>query len=530
MSLSSSAHPVPGFLIHSPLSHFAVTTPSHPALIFQGEEMSYASLHTKSNQMAHALINAGAVPGDRIGIFVHKGFTMGVAIYAILKAGCVFVPIDPFMPADRLSFIINDCQIKLLISSDALIKTLDLIKVKHPLQVIGCERLDSFPTISAVNLGSQPETDPDVVITDQYLGYIMYTSGSTGEPKGMMHTHSGSVCYANWGATHVSLTGNDRVASHAPLHFDLSIFDFFSTLRVGATVVLVPEAVTRFPASWTKLMQDEGITVVFTVPYTLITMIESGAMDQRELSSLRWVLYGGEPYPPRQLRLLMDALPKTNITNVYGPAEAPSCTCYDIPRPLPAGDEPLPIGLVSRNSEDIIINGDDEECDVMEPGELCIRSSTLTRGYWNRPDLNERAFLYRPGFGPFPHVYFRTGDKVFRDSNGLLRFLGRLGRMVKTRGHRVELDDVEAAIASMNGVLEVAAIAIADKHETAQIVAAICIDPSRVKGSPDVLEYVRGKLPPYAVPRELRVVSGLPHTSSGKVDRKQVLEQWQEKS
>lgn len=515
-----------GFLIHSPLLHYAQQTPDHPALSFQGTQLSYQELDTSSSQLAHALVNAGALPQDRIGIFLHKGLELGVAIYAILKAGCAFVPLDPFMPAERLAYIIDDCDINILVSSDALIKTLSQLTTSRSLKIAGVSADIPFEKIERDTISDQPEYPPEVIITDQYLGYIMYTSGSTGNPKGMMHTHSGSICYANWGKDHVQLTYTDRVASHAPLHFDLSIFDFFSTLRAGATVVLVPETVTKFPASWTKLIADEKITAVFTVPYTLITMYEQGAMDSRDLSSLRWILFGGEPYPRRQLRQIMTALPNTQFTNVYGPAEAPSCTCYDIPRPLSDGDHPLPIGRLSLNSEGLVINQDDEECRAGEAGELCIRSSTLTRGYWNKPDLNSKAFLYKPGPGPFPTVYFRTGDRVQMGDDGYLRFLGRMDRMVKTRGHRVELDEVESALGSHNNVIEAAAFVIPDQHASHSIIAAVTVRISSDTNPADLITHIRAKLPPYAVPQDLIIVQSLPHTSSGKVDRRQLTEHY----
>lgn len=509
-----------GFLIHSPLQHYAAATPNHPALALGGDEMSYLELDQRSSQLAHAMIAAGVRPADRVGLFLHKSFELGVAIYATLKAGAVFVPLDPFMPADRLAFILEDCRISLLVSSDLQMPVLRALPDNLGLTVAGLKAEVAFKTITDAVIDAQPVTLPEVIITDQYLGYIMYTSGSTGAPKGMMHSHAASIHYANWGKDHVGLTAADKVASHAPLHFDLSIFDFFSTLRVGGTVVLVPEAVTKFPASWTKLLEDERVTAVFTVPYTLITMMEQGAMETRDLSALRWIMFGGEPYPPSQLRQIMAALPNTQFTNVYGPAEAPSCTCYDIPRPLPDGDAPLPIGLMSLNSEGLIVDHDEQDCPPGVPGELCVRSSTLTRGYWNKPKLNEKAFLLRDGLGPFPKVYFRTGDRVQEGEDGLLRFLGRMDRMVKTRGHRVELDEVEATLARHRDVTEVAAFTVPDDHSSVTIIAAATVREGSTADRNALIAHMRKSLPPYAVPRDLLIKESLPHNSSGKVDRR----------
>jgi len=492
----------------------------------QGVELSYDALNRRSNQLAHALIENGAQRQDRVGIYMHKSLELGAAIYGILKAGCIFVPLDTLMPADRLSFIIRDCGIRHIISSNALSDALLPINEEQSLHVYGVDTDNLNNKTSWSEIAQQPDTSPDLPIIDQELGYIMYTSGSTGVPKGMMHTHHGSITYARWGVEHVSLTPGDRVASHAPLHFDLSIFDFFSTAQAGATVVLVPEAVTRFPASWTNTIESERITVVFTVPYTLITMFEQGAMEKRDLSSLRWILYGGEPFPPDMLRRLMLTLEDVRFTNVYGPAEAPSCTCYDVPLPAEGSNEPIPIGIVSRNSTDIIVDDNDEDCAIGQEGELCIRSSTLMVGYWNRPDLNERAYLFRESFGPFPLVYYRTGDRVVRQADGNLQFIGRVDRMVKIRGHRVELDEVESVLAGHPGISEAVAFVVPDGFDSLKIIAAATRPQGSVTDEADLLGYARKKLPPYAMPASIELLSALPHNSSGKINRKLLAEQW----
>ncbi|MDJ0905145.1 MAG: amino acid adenylation domain-containing protein [Woeseiaceae bacterium] len=514
------------FLIHSPVTHYARTTPDHAAFSCSGAELSYAELDRASNQLAQALLANGLKQGDRIGIYMHKSLELGVAIYGALKAGGIFVPLDPFMPTERLQFILDDCDIRHVVSADAMAPKLAELSGSYPGWVYGVDVELELQTAGWRQIRELPDAQPDVWIVDQDLAYIMYTSGSTGQPKGMMHSHHGSISYARWGAQHVGLTAADRVASHAPLHFDLSIFDFFSTSQSGATVVLVPEPVTKFAASWTEYIEKERISVVFTVPFTLIDMMQRGAMEKRDLSSLRWVLFGGEPFPPKHLRALMEQLPDVRWTNVYGPAEAPSCTVYDLPpfpEPFP---EPVPIGTVSVNSHDLIIDEDDQDCGVGEEGELCIRSSTLTRGYWNRPDLNKRVYLYRESFGPFPDVWFRTGDLVVRHEDGLLRFLGRKDRMVKTRGHRVELDEVEAALATHADVLEAAAFVVPDDMGSKSILAAVKLRETSSAAVGDLLQHARTKLPGYAVPQNLFAVREFPRTSSGKIDRKEIINRY----
>ncbi len=516
-----------GFLIHSAVQAWARKTPDAPAMVFGGEMQSYGELWAASERLAAALLANGLQRSDRVGVFMRKGLELGPAIYGTLLAGGAFVPLDPAVPVERLEFMLRDCGIRHVVTTEAMRPVLQALAERTGEDEVaptlyGVEGVPGFTSVSPGDLAQEPAAAPAAWITDQDLAYIMYTSGSTGEPKGMMHSHRGSLSYARWGLQHVGLTPEDRVASHAPLHFDLSIFDFFSTSQAGGAVVLVPEAVTKFPASWTELVEKERVSVVFTVPFTLIEMLERGALDQRNLSSLRWILFGGEAFPPKHLRALMERLPQVKFTNVYGPAEAPSCTCHDV-QSIAVGDEsPISIGTVSVGSDDLILGEDDEPVGVGTTGELCIRSTTLTLGYWNRPELNKRAFFTRPSLGHFPDVYFRTGDLVARGEDGQLSFLGRKDRMVKTRGHRVELDEVEAALASHPSVFEAATFTVPDGSGSRSILAAVSLVGGRALASAALRQHVRDKLPPYAVPREITIIDDFPRTTSGKIDRRQL--------
>ncbi|NNF27573.1 MAG: amino acid adenylation domain-containing protein [Gemmatimonadetes bacterium] len=515
------------FLIHEAIARHAAHRPGHPALACDGRVMTYGELHERSNQLAWTLLELGLRPGGRVGIFMNKSLEMGVALYGILKSGGAFVPLDPLMPVERLDFILGDCGIEHLVTGDlqapVLRRWVREIGSNPGLHVLGLAETTelqlSVESWSAVHRRST--SDPGAGLIDQDLAYLMYTSGSTGAPKGMMHTHHGSLSYARWGANHLGLTPEDRVASHAPLHFDLSIFDFFSTSQAGGTVVLVPEPVTKFPASWTAYLEAERISVVFTVPYTLTEMLSRGVLESRNLSALRWVLFGGEPAPPAHLRALMARLPHVRFTNVYGPAEAPSCTCYDLPGP-PSDDTPIPIGTVSQNSADLIVDDRGEPVPSDEVGELLIRSSTLMKGYWNRPELNRDAFLDRPGFGPLRERYYRTGDLVRRDADGLLHFVGRKDRMIKTRGHRVELDEVEAALAGHPSVHTAAAYDVPDDQGSKRILAAAVIREGHSADEQELRQHCESKLPRYALPERIEIRSGLPRTTSGKVDHKRL--------
>ncbi len=217
----------------------------------------------------------------------------------------------------------------------------------------------------------------------------------------------------------------------------------------------------------------------------------------------------------------MHALPNTRVSNVYGPAEAPSCTVYDLPGP-PTDEEPVPIGTVSTNSEDIIVNEHGQDCAIGVAGELCIRSTTLTRGYWKRPDLNKKAFLTRERAGVFPKLYFKTGDRVIRTEDGLLQFLGRVDHMIKTRGHRVELEELESVLTQHDTVKEAAAFTVDDNNSSKMIKAAVLVHSNKTLKENDLILFAKSKLPPYAVPASIVFPESLPRTSTGKIDRNQL--------
>lgn len=479
-------------LVHEAVDIGASNDPSHPAVVMGDESLTYGELQVAVNQLANTLIELGVESGDRVGLYLHKSVETVVTAYAIMKAGCAFVPIDPFIPGERLKMIVDDCDISIVVTNDRLVSKLEDLSLSA---VVGPSSGFSWDQVAQRSADA-----PSRVVAPDDLAYIMYTSGSTGVPKGMMHSHRTSLGFGLWGVEYCALTPQDRVASHGPLHFDISIFDIFSTGLAGATVVLVPEAVTKFPASLSQLLQDQAVTALFTVPFALAQLGSGGVLADRDLSALRWVLFGGEPFTPRHLRALMEALPHAQFANVYGPAEAPACLCHLMDGP-PVDDSPIPIGTVSANTVATI---DDD-------GHLTIEAPSVTLGYWNRPELNAKS-LVRPGV-------FRTGDLVRVRDDGLYDFLGRSDRMIKTRGYRVELDEIEAALGSHSGVVEAAAFALTDDDGVVTVHAAFVTSADDALTEAELREHAATRLPAYAMPATLRREDEFPRTTSDKIDR-----------
>ncbi len=515
------------FLLTDAVDQVAQIDPGREAIVFRKDRLTYGQLVTRSNQLAHALADHGVAIGDRVGVYLDKSLETAVAIYGIMKAGAAYVPLDPSAPQSRLDYVIRHCGIRHLVTAPAKRRALSslLNQPGTPLTaLLGAPKMDSLRarTLSWQEIAHRYKgTSLGRTILDQDLAYIMYTSGSTGEPKGIMHTHASGLSYARWARDVYGLQREDRLTNHAPLHFDLSTFDFFAGALAGAATVIVGDEYLKLPASYSQLLQDERITTFFTVPFALTQLLFRGVLDQRDLSALRWVIFGGEPFPTKHLCALMGQWPQARFSNMYGPAEVNGCTFYHVPNDLEDRESPIPIGTVWRNADYLIVNSDNEVVSKGEPGELLIRSSTMMQGYWQRDDLNKEAFAKLEGTDSHPHIYYCTGDLVEELEDGNLRFLGRRDRQIKSRGYRVELDEVEFAILRHPSVEEAAVFAVPDEEGSHRIEAAVVVHPD-ADGvtSEGILSEVKEQLPWYAVPAKLRIELAFPRTSSGKIDRR----------
>ncbi|MBC8229640.1 amino acid adenylation domain-containing protein [bacterium] len=515
------------FLLPQLVDKAAERFPEREAVRFYNLSVSYAALAHQSNSLARLLVEQGVKRGDRVGIYMNKSLESVVAIYGIMKAGTAFVPLDPLVPVTRLTYIIHDCGIRHLITQEAKRDTLkQILAAKTDLEcLIGIQPQMDLPirSISWDEVYDTPsEGMPDVGMTEQDLAYILYTSGSTGEPKGIMHTHRSGLSFVEWAAQMYSLHYEDRLSNHAPLYFDLSMFDFFAGALAGAATVIIPEEFKKLPASLSKLIAAEKISVWYSVPFALIQLLLRGVLDNRDLSLLRWVLFAGEPFPTKYLRQLMNLLPHARFSNLYGPTETNVCTYYHVPTLTDNSDEPIPIGRVCANVESLVVDNDNQPVAPGEVGELLIRGPLLMRGYWRRPDLNEQVFFRRPVFTDYADVFYRTGDLVQLQPDGNFKFLGRRDRQIKIRGYRVELDDIEVALLSHEQVEEAAVFPIPDGEGSNQIEAAVTVKEGAVITSSDLAKHLTKQLPWYAVPNRIVIVEELPRTSTGKINRREL--------
>lgn len=514
------------YLLPQAVTQSAESFPDRPAVRFSGNTLTYAELEARTNQLARALVESGLGRGERVGIFMNKGLESAVAIYGIMKAGGAYVPLDPFAPVGRIGFVIRDCGIRHLVSKDHKAAAIqEILAGETTLQhLIGVDLEDRRGTnlISWEDVSRLPSGPLKHNLTEQDLAYILYTSGSTGAPKGIMHTHRSGLSFAEWAAATYGLTYQDRLSNHAPLHFDLSTFDYFSAAIAGAATVIIPEALTKFPANLSRLIEDERISVWYSVPFALIQLMQRGGLESRDLATLRWILFAGEVFPTKHLRELVKMLPHVRFSNLYGPTETNVCTYYHVQNLPEDSDETIPIGKPCANVEDLVVDADGRPVAPGEVGELLIRGGVVMKGYWGQPEKTANGFYRRPALGDFDDVFYRTGDLVQLDAQGDYRYFGRRDRQIKTRGYRVELDEIEVALLSHEGVHEAAVYPIPDGQGSNLIEAAVIFKQGYELTESDLVGHIGKRLPPYAIPVRIDIVDDFPRTSTGKINRREL--------
>lgn len=461
------------------------------------------------------------------------------AAIGILAAGHAYVPLDVQSPRARLAEIIADARLRVLFLDPlAYPDWAELARAEGVQAVVllgadrggsditGPARVIAWPEVLSL---SPAQRSPKRPILSDDLAYILYTSGSTGVPKGVMLTHRNARTFVDWMAAEFAITKEDRVASRAPLNFDLSVFDIFNTLAAGATLLIkdrrkateAGKSSTERHRAYVDMLQVERATVLYTTPSTFVTLLEKGGLDARV--PLRVIMYAGEPFPPALLRNLMTALPHTRVANIYGPTETNIVTCHWVREP-PEGDAPIPIGREIFDTEIVVVGDDRRPCAPGEVGELWVRGGTVCLGYYGKDELTRERLIESP-FHPYPARFWRTGDYGRRLDDGTLIYHGRLDNMVKTRGHRVELGDVETALSEHPDLAQAVVVPVPHPSYGSSLHAFVLPREGAAQVRPeDVLRFVEGRLPDYMVPWEIVVVSEFPYTSTGKVDRQILLQ------
>lgn len=477
-------------------------------------EISYADFDACTTQIKERLQAAGVVAGDRVGVCVPKSIGSISSVFGILKADAAYVPVDPTAPASRNAFIFQDCEVRCMIVARGLLEGLSAeFEGGYDLEEEPLAFMDAYSVeLVLVKVTSKSGTVQDPV---ENLAYILYTSGSTGKPKGVMHTHDSALSFVNWCSDTVSFSENDKFSSHAPFHFDLSILDIYVPMQHGATLVLIGESLGKQPARLGPVVSERKITVWYSTPSILRLLVDYGGMENHDYSDLRVVFFAGEVFPIKHLRALKEKWPHPEYYNLYGPTETNVCTYYKLPAEIPLTQtDPFPIGPVCENDQALVLDSDDKEASKGEEGELLIAGGSVMKGYWNLPDRSAQAYFTDAN----GKQWYKTGDIVRESEEDGFIFVGRRDRMVKRRGYRVELGEIEAALYRHQAVSEAAVVALPDEESGVMVKAFLSWSDGKARSLIEMKKFCADNLPLYMIPDRFSSHDTLPKTSTDKIN------------
>jgi amino acid adenylation domain-containing protein len=471
------------------------------ALIFKDQELTYAELNTRANRLAHRLRSLGVGPETLVGCCLERSIELIVALIAILKAGGAYVPLDPTYPKERFDFLVGHTRTQLMLTQSSLASTVLSGYRQSCLLVDGSCSSGPDPGNSAHSAGPGS------------LAYILYTSGSTGQPKGVMVEHRSIVRLVR--ETNYCRFGPDEIfLQFAPVSFDASTFEIWGALLNGGRLVIVPPSPTSLDELGRVIREREVTTLWLTAG--LFNLVVDERLE--DLRSVRQLLAGGDVLSPRHVRRVLDSLPDCRVINGYGPTENTTFTCCHVMHAGEPVPEPVPIGSPISNTEVYILDDGLRPVPPGTAGELYAAGAGLARGYLNDPEATNQKFLPNPFAGEAGARMYRTGDLASWLSDGTIEFLGRADNQVKIRGHRVEPGEIELALAGHEHIRQNCVVSRPGENGSKRLLAYyVSSDPEL--SAADLRKFLAAKLPDFMVPAEFISVESLPLTPNGKVDR-----------
>lgn len=470
------------------------------------ESLTYLELDQRSNHICKLLEKHGVRPGDRIGLCSKKSPDAVAAIFGILKAGAAYVPTDPSSPSSRNAYIFQDCNVHLILLEKDRLDALRFDGKEQPPTILEQATESLFLAKGPEQKGSA-DPSPD-------LSYILYTSGSTGNPKGVMYPHAGALAFVDWCSATFQPNESDVFSSHAPFHFDLSILDLFVCIKHGGTLILIGEEEGKQPLTLAPLISEKKITIWYSTPSILTLLVRYGRMQEQQYPRLRMVLFAGEVFPVKHLRELKAIWPTPRYFNLYGPTETNVCTYFEIPENIPPDQAAaFPIGVSCSHVTCRMFEEDGTPTPADHEGELWV-TGPIMAGYWNLQERTSRAF-FQDSAG---NRWYKTGDIVRELPDGNFSYIGRKDRMIKRRGYRVELGEIESAFYKHPAITEAAAIALQDAEGGVLIKTFLSVSDETFASIIRMKQYAAEALPSYMIPDRIVFLRSFPKTSTDKTD------------
>lgn len=512
--------------------------PEKVAIADEVTSLSYRGLDIQSNRLARCLKDIGLPRGGHVLLCMKRSVQYIVAMMGVLKADAVYVPIEASTPEQRRNQVIKDCHPETLICDDETTRKLlvhESFSILPPVVIsLGTQR--RIPVAININLITPDRLE---MYDGSYLEYknknddvacIFYTSGSTGSPKGVMISHRNIDEYIAWAVDHIGVRQDDKILSTAPFYFDMSLFDVYCSLRVGATLCIASETMVLFPAKLVQFAEGQNVTVWKGVSSLLMYLARTGAISNNRLPTLRTILFAGETLHTKYLMQWMRTFPEKAFYNTYGPTEATGISMYYRVDKVPeSAEERIPIGIPCENTEVFLLDENNKPVPRGEPGELYIKSICLAKGYLNDPVKTKAVFINNPLKPNQRERVYRTGDYARLREDGNYEFLGRRDNQVKFMGYRIELSDIEQALVTIEGVRDAGTV-LYESSQTELKELVVYLEVDNEASLSKIMAELKNRLPHYMVPTRLERIERLPRSDRGKIDRQALLNYHYEKA
>ena len=494
--------------IHRMFERQVRRTPDRVAVADEQQQMTYAELNRRANQLARHLRKRGVGAGVLVGICLRRSVEMVVGLLGILKAGGAYVPLDPAYPLERLSYMVEDADIGVLVSEELLKDRLPPGRAEV-VYVDASRHLVEHESESDVGSGAEAEN----------LAYVIYTSGSTGRPKGVQGLHRSSINRFSWMWQTYPFEAAEVCCQKTSLSFVDSVWEVFGALLQGVQTVIIPDHVVKEPSRLIQTLAENRVTRIVLVPSLLRVILEASGDLQHRLRRLKYWVTSGEALPVELYERFAVRMPESILINLYGSSEvAADVTWYET-----RDDESLsnvPIGRAIANTQTYILDWQMQTVPIRVAGELYVGGDSLARGYLNRPELSAERFVPNP-FSQKPGArLYKTGDLARHRADGNIEYIGRSDNQVKVRGHRVELREIEVALGQHPNVCECAVITMEDKAGEKRLAAYVVAGKDEGVGASELRNYLKQKLPGYMVPSAFVLLEAMPLTPNGKINRR----------